>query len=182
MVVGFAMLTAVALASLSPTLESTITICPLASALIFRGAVLNSSTPGQLELASKPGTCLIASGDHESPCDGHGCIVEAPCANGDPEACPSALCEWQTAPAPGGGVQVQMFDARDHPVCLDYNEDAKRLQAFDCGTTTGHANRSTFQHWFFTASDTGGGFTIKTTMENHSSSANICAKNITAEL
>ena len=143
--------------------------------------MLNSSKPGQLELASKPGTCLVASGDRADPCEGHGCIIEAPCANGDPGACPSALCQWQTAPAPGGGVQVQMFDARGFPVCLDYNEDAKRLQAFDCGTTTGHANRSTFQHWGFTASDTGDGFTIKTTMKNHSSSANICAKDFAAE-
>jgi hypothetical protein len=159
--------------------QGVVTICPLVSALVFRGTVLNSSTPGQLELASRPGTCLVASGDRESPCDGHGCIVEAPCANGDPEACQSALCEWETAPAPGGGVQVQMLDARNYPVCLDYNEDAKQVQAFDCGTTTGHANRSAFQHWFFTASDAGGGFTIRTTMKNHSSSAYMCVQNAT---
>ena len=153
-----------------------VTLCPLASALVFKGA-LNSSTPGQLELAAKPGTCLVASGNGEDPCDGHGCIVEAPCSNGEPEACSSALCEWKTAPAPGGdGVLVQMIDRRGYPVCLDYNEQVERVQAFDCCSTTGHVNRSVSQDWFFSASSTTSGFTIKTTMANHSGSANICAR------
>ena len=41
----------------------TVTICPLPSALVFAGSPLNSSTPGQLELAARPGTCLVASMD-----------------------------------------------------------------------------------------------------------------------
>jgi len=41
----------------------TVTICPLPSALVFAGSPLNSSTPRQLELAARPGTCLVASMD-----------------------------------------------------------------------------------------------------------------------
>ena len=43
--------------------DAVVTICPLPSALVFAGSPLNSSTPGQLELAARPGTCLVASVD-----------------------------------------------------------------------------------------------------------------------
>ena len=160
-----------------------VTICPLAAALIFAGAPLNSTAEGFLELSSQPGLCLQASGNRSDPCDGHGCIIEAPCN----ATCHSGVCQWSTATSPGGdGVIIQSIDDRDHPVCLDYNEKLQRLQAFDCCSTStpgGHANRSAFQHWAFkqsnVASNNGRGsasFTIRTTMKNHTYAADVCAR------
>jgi len=169
-----------------------ITLCPLASALVFTGAPLNSSTPGQLELAAKPGTCLVAGETSGGACAGHGCVVEAPCPTAANPCAWRGLCKWVTAPASGGeGVLVQVIDARGHPVCFDFDEELKQVQAFDCETTTGHPNRSAFQHWALsptaneTARDSAAnpsavGFTIRTTMANHSAGAHICARNTAA--
>lgn len=160
-------------------MDEVVTLCPRASAIVFTGPPLNSTAPGRLELAAKPGTCLVAIGGRSDPCEGHGCISEAPCPTAA-NPCPGrGLCEWMTAPPSGGdGALVQVIDARGHPVCFDFNEDLKRVQAFDCETTTGHLNRSAFQHWELVANETANDFTIQTTMKNHSSSANVCSRKL----
>ena len=125
-----------------------VTLCPAAEAIVFK-MVPTATEATPLELKTKPGTCLVIG----EGCVGHGCIVEGPC-KGAPT--------WKTAAAPGGnGVLIQTSSSVDDgqsspPICLDFNQDEVRAQAYTCGTSGAYIN----QHWGVDAT----AHTIHTTM------------------
>lgn len=118
----------------TPAQQQEVTLCPA-----IKGALVFATPPpghgghaAPLALAGQPGKCLVIE---KGGCAGRGCIVAGSCA-GAPA--------WKTAPAPGGhGELVQTAQG----VCLDFNGELMRLQAYDCLKTT-----SLNQHWAVNAS------------------------------
>ena len=118
-----------ALASTSALNEPEIVLCPTADGLVF-DSVPTSGSDSKLSYKTKDSTFCLVVQPHS--CAGHGCIVPGNCSDA-----PS----WHVAPAPGGnGNQLRISGTN---ICLDFNYQLARAQAYDCGPSPAFKN----QHW-----------------------------------